>query len=130
MRRRTVDEARRLRRDMSLPEVLLWQRLKGSPNGTAVRKQHAIDPYVVDFYCAAARLIIEVDGAVHVMGDRPQRDEVRERFLRTAGYRIVRIAAKDILRDADRVADGVLMLVAPPLHHASLVPLPVNGEDC
>ena len=128
-RRRTVDQARHLRRTMSLPEVLLWQRLKGSPQGVSFRKQHPIDPYIVDFYCAAARLVIEVDGEVHVMGDRPGRDEVREQILRGAGYRMVRIAAKDILADADGVADGILALAAPPLHHASLVPLPASGEE-
>ena len=129
MRRRTVDKARRLRRDMSLPEVLLWQRLKGSPNGVSFRKQHPIDPYIVDFFCAAARLIVEVDGEVHLMSDRPQRDEARELFLRGLDYGIVRIAAKDILRDADGVAESILALAAPPLHHASLVPLPASGEE-
>ena len=114
---------------MSLPEVILWQRLKGSPNGVSFRKQHPIDPYIVDFYCASARLIVEVDGEVHVMGDRPQRDEVRERILRDAGYRVVRILAKDVLADADRTADAILAIALTPLHHASLVPLPASGED-
>ena len=129
MRKRTVDKARRLRRDMSLPEVLLWQRLKGSPNGVSFRKQHPIDPYIVDFFCAAARLIVEVDGEVHLMSDRPQRDEARELFLRGLDYGIVRIAAKDILADADGVADGILALAAPPLHHAPHGPPPRAGED-
>ena len=114
---------------MSLPEVLLWQRLKGSPQGISFRKQHPIDPYIVDFYCAAARLVVEVDGEVHVMGDRPQRDEVREQTLRDAGYRVVRIAAKDILADADGTANAILALVAHPLHQVSLGPPPRSGED-
>ncbi len=129
LRRPIVYAARRLRRDMSLPEILLWQRFKGSPMGATFRKQHPIDPYVVDFYCAAARLIIEVDGIVHDMGDNPQRDETRERFLTSKGYRIVRIAAKDIMIDADAVADSNLALALTPLHQVSLGPPPRPGED-
>ena len=97
--------------------------------GVSFRKQHPIDPYIVDFYCAAARLVVEVDGDVHIMGDRPGRDEVREQILRGAGYRMVRIAAKDILADADGVADGILALAAPPLHHAPHGPPPRSGEE-
>ena len=71
---------------MSLPEVLLWQRLKGAPQGIAFRKQHPIAPYRADFYCAAARLVIEIDGIPHDLGNRPARDEARARFLNGKGY--------------------------------------------
>ena len=129
MRRRAVYDARRLRRSLSLPEVMLWQRLKGSPQGLRFRKQHPVDPYVVDFYCAAARLIIEIDGIVHDMGDKPKRDEARERFLESKGYSVIRIAAKDIMIDANAVADSILVLVMNPLHQVSLGPPPRPGED-
>jgi very-short-patch-repair endonuclease len=116
---------------MSLPEVLLWQRLRGSPQGIAFRKQHAIDPYVADFYCGAAKLVIEIDGVVHNMGDRPLRDEARNEFLQTKGYRLLRIAADDILKDPDRVADSILAYAADPLHHRAARggPPPRPGED-
>ncbi len=130
LRRPEVYEARRARRELSLPEALLWQRLKGAPNGIRFRKQHPIGLYRVDFYCAAARLVIEVDGMAHDMGDRPQRDALREASLEQSGYRVLRIAAADVLRDVDAVADAIVAHVASPLHPASgAVPLPVNGED-
>jgi very-short-patch-repair endonuclease len=110
LRRPVVYEARRARLDMSLPEVLLWQRLKGSPQGVAFRKQHPVAGYRADFYCAAAKLIIEVDGASHDMGDRPQRDEKRTQKLEGRGYRIIRIPAADVLRNADSVAEAVIAL--------------------
>ena len=53
--------AKRLRREMTLPEVLLWQRLKGRPNGLKFRKQHAAGDYVLDFYCHEKKLIVEID---------------------------------------------------------------------
>ena len=114
---------------MSLPEVLLWQRLKGSPEGIAFRKQHPIDPYVADFYCSAARLVIEVDGEAHDMGDRPQRDEGRDTYLTERGYRVLRIAAGEILKDADGAAASIVNYASNPLHHPSDGPPPRPGED-
>ena len=131
LRRPTVYAARRLRRTMSLPEVLLWQRLRGSPDGVSFRKQHPIDPYVADFYCSAARLIIEVDGEAHDRGARPERDETRTAFLAERGYRMLRIAAGDVLKDPDGVADSIVAYAANPLHHSlrRTVPPPRPGED-
>jgi very-short-patch-repair endonuclease len=125
-----VYEARAARRKMSLPEVLLWQRLKGSPQGIAFRKQHPIGGYRADFYCPAGKLVIEVDGAAHDMGDRPERDVERTKLLEAKGYQVLRIPAADVLRDADEAAQSIVSFAARPLHRASgAVPLPVNGED-
>ena len=130
LRRPEVYEARAARRKMSLPEVLLWQRLKGSPQGIAFRKQHPIGGYRADFYCPAAKLVIEVDGAAHDMGDRPERDVERTKLLEAKGYQVLRIPAADVLRDADEAAQSIVSFAARPLHRASgAVPLPVNGED-
>ncbi|HEX8512644.1 MAG TPA: endonuclease domain-containing protein [Allosphingosinicella sp.] len=130
-RRPTVYTARKLRRAMSLPEVLLWQRIRGSAGGVSFRKQHPIDPYVVDFYCSGSRLIVEVDGQAHDRGDRPQRDERRDAFLRERGYRLLRIAASDVLKDPDGVAEAVVAAASDPLHHRASRggPPPRAGED-
>jgi len=116
---------------MSLPEVLLWQRLRGSPEGVAFRKQHPIDPYVADFYCSSARLVIEVDGEAHDRGDRPRRDEVRAAFLKERGYHVLRIAAEEVLKDPDGISASIVAYAADPLHHAAARrgPPPRPGED-
>ncbi|WP_347233084.1 endonuclease domain-containing protein [Sphingomonas glacialis] len=62
---------------MSLPEVLLWQVLRTRPDGHRFRRQAPAGDYVLDFYCAPARLAIEVDGEAHSRGDRPARDGAR-----------------------------------------------------
>ncbi|WP_293992401.1 DUF559 domain-containing protein [Sphingomonas sp.] len=129
LRRPDVYEARRARREMSLPEVLLWQRLKGSPQGVAFRKQHPIGGYRADFYCASAELVIEVDGMAHDMGNRPERDAERTAWLEAQGYRVLRIPAADLLRDADAAAQSIVSFAARPLHRPSDGPPPRAGED-
>ncbi|KTT72417.1 endonuclease domain-containing protein [Sphingomonas sanguinis] len=131
MRRPEVALARRLRRVMTLPEVMLWQQLRGSPNGVRFRRQHPIGCYVADFFCAKARLIVEVDGAIHGVEMGLVRDTARDRYLSENGYRVIRIGATDILRDAEAVAASIVSLVAAPLHHSPTAsgPPPRSGED-
>ena len=131
LRRPTVYAARKLRRTMSLPEVLLWQRLRRSAGGVSFRKQHPIDPYVADFYCSGSRLVVEIDGEAHGRGDRPQRDEQRDVFLQDRGYRLLRIAATDVLKDPDGVAAAIVAAATNPLHHRAARggPPPRPGED-
>ncbi|MGG8896335.1 endonuclease domain-containing protein, partial [Escherichia coli] len=77
--------ARKLRRDLSLPEALLWQRLRGRQAGLKFRRQHPVGPYVVDFYCPAVKTVIEIDGQAHDRADRPDRDAARESFIAENG---------------------------------------------
>ncbi|MGU3317153.1 endonuclease domain-containing protein [Sphingomonas sp. M6A6_1c] len=131
MLRPEVALARKLRREMSLAEVLLWEQVRGRKLGVKVRKQHPIGPYTADFYCAKARLVIEVDGEAHDRGDQPQRDASRNGFMLENGYRVLRIGAADILRDMDAVITAIRASAAVPLHHSPPAsgPPPRAGED-
>ncbi|HET8612054.1 MAG TPA: DUF559 domain-containing protein [Sphingomonas sp.] len=131
LRRPEVETARKLRRAMSLPEVLLWQRLRGGRTGVKFRRQHPVGPYVVDFCCTAAHLIVEIDGEAHNRVDRPDRDEGRDAFLTENGYKVVRIAAVDVLKKPDAVAASIAALVSSPLHHRAARggPPPRAGEE-
>ena len=104
--------AKRLRREMSLPEVLLWQRLRTRPMGLKFRKQHDAGNYVLDFYCHEVRLIVEIDGIAHDMGDRPGRDSKRDAEFTAKGFRVVRIPAVDVLRDPDQAAESIAAIGA------------------
>jgi len=103
--------ARQQRRAMSPPEVKLWALLRRSPAGVKFRRQHPIGPYVADFYCAAARLVVEVDGRTH--DNTCERDERRDSYLRALGLTVVRIPAAEVLGDAAGVADGLVRLCGP-----------------
>ena len=98
--------ARRLRRTMSLPEVLLWRELRKKPNDLQYRRQHPAGPYVLDFFCATTNVAI-VDGEAHSRGDQPLKDTLRDDWLKEQGIRVMRIAAQDVLENLD----GVIQLI-------------------
>ncbi|HEX2256668.1 MAG TPA: endonuclease domain-containing protein, partial [Afifellaceae bacterium] len=90
----TFKRARALRRDMSLPEVKLWQHLRrGQLANLRFRRQHPIGPYILDFYCPAARLAVEVDGWVHDNPEQGRHDERRQAWLAGRGIKVLRLAA-------------------------------------
>ena len=135
----SVKRAKRLRRELSLPEAMLWQVLRGSPNGHRFRKQHPAGPYVLDFFCARANLAVEIDGFAHQTGDRPIRDIGRDAWLAERRIDTLRIPASDVLRDAVEVAGSIIAVVearlasfgkAPPSAlRAATSPSQVDGED-
>ena len=121
-----TETARTLRRVMTLPEVLLWQQLRKRPGGFKFRRQHPAGPYILDFYCEAARLAIEVDGEAHNRGDRPARDLARDEWLRTKGVETLRLAAGDVLQNMEGVLQSILDR-ADPLHPPAAGPPPLQG---
>jgi very-short-patch-repair endonuclease len=105
--------AKGFRQKLSLPEVLLWVRLRERvPDRPAFRRQYALGPYILDFYCPKARLVIEIDGASHDMGSRPQRDMQRDAWLQERGMTVMRVPAVDVLRNVDDAADAIVRLAA------------------
>ena len=98
----TKDRARALRGQMSLPEVVLWKALRGAKlDGHRFRRQHPFGPYILDFYCDALKLAVEVDGGGHGFGNNPEHDQRRDAWLRAQGVRTLRISARLVLKDAD-----------------------------
>ena len=104
----TSKRAKALRHEMSLPEVLLWQAFKTRPGGLKVRKSHPAGPYVADFYCHEARLVIEVDGEAHERGDRPMRDAARDQWFADRELLTLRIPAEEILTNIDGAVRGIV----------------------
>ena len=109
--RRSMRTAKQQRRAMSPPEIKLWALLRRSPSGIKFRRQHPIGPYVADFYCPAAKLVIEVDGLIHDYTTR--RDEKRNEYMRGLGLVVIRVPASEVMADAISVADGLIQLCGP-----------------
>jgi len=86
-----------LRKTETYPEHVLWNVLKNKQFlGLKFRRQHAINRFVVDFYCHKLKLVIEVDGSVHDNEDVKIRDKERESELESYGLKIIRFSNKDI----------------------------------
>jgi very-short-patch-repair endonuclease len=102
--------ARAFRRALTEPEVMLWSRLKTRGTGKPIfRRQVAYQAMIFDFYCPAARLVVEVDGATHWDDEKRAKDEARDRWLAARGVAVLRIGAGRIYRDLSGVADAVIL---------------------
>lgn len=127
-----VRKARALRRDMSLPEVLLWRELRKRPGGYKFRKQAPLAPYTIDFACLSARLAIEIDGEAHDRGGAPDRDLRRDALLANRGFRTLRIPARDVLGKLEDCVDGIVAACReagpPPPSARADGPPPRSGE--
>jgi len=108
---------------MTLPEVVPWRKLRGGRlKGCRFRRQHPVGPYILDFYCPAARLAVEVDGVVHESVVQARHDVRRDRWLSDSGITVLRVAASDVLRDEtlETVLNNIERMTAPSTIFAAL----------
>jgi len=110
----TQRRAAKLRREMTLPEGLLWRELRKRPAGLRFRRQHPAGRYVLDFFCPSERLAVEIDGEAHDRGDRPVHDAARDKWLEAQGVRVLRISAREVLNDLDAVVRHITHIANPP----------------
>ena len=117
-----IERARRLRRDQTDVEKLLWARLRDRRlDGWKFRRQAPVDRYIVDFLCVDAKLVIELDGGQHVTTT----DEARMRTIEACGYLVIRFWNNDVLTNMD----GVLVRILEALRAAAPHPSPLpDGE--
>jgi very-short-patch-repair endonuclease len=117
--------AKKLRANTTPHERILWRALKQIPlEGSHFRRQAPIGPYVVDFFCPARRLIIELDGGHHNSDDEAKRDIKRQRWLEQEGYRVIRFWNSEISADLNAVLERIYVEIhgsrdaeAMPLKH-------------
>ena len=124
-KRLNVDRARSLRVTQTDAEQALWFRIRNRRlQGWKFRRQHEIGPYIVDFLCPDAGLIVELDGGQH--GDQQIYDEHRTFQLQAMGYRVLRFWNNEVLTNIDDVLEVLLEALASP--GPSPQPSPRRGE--
>jgi very-short-patch-repair endonuclease len=128
---KTVKLARRLRREMSPAERLLWWALKERPGGYRFRKQCPQGAFSIDFACLEVRLGIEVDGDAHDCAAGQERDSRRDRYLEAVGFTMMRIPAREVFDNLEGVVRGIVSECRRlgPLHRAPHGPPPRAGEE-
>ena len=103
-----IYRAREMRRAPSDAERNLWHELRGKRFGVRFRRQQPIGPYVVDFYCSPARLIIELDGNQHSLELLRRSDERRTQWLEQHGYRVLRFWNDEVFQNLEHVIEQIL----------------------
>jgi very-short-patch-repair endonuclease len=112
--------ARKLRRDMTDAERIIWNGIRAHRMlGMNFRRQTPIGPFIVDFVCHTAWLIIEIDGGQHYEAENMKRDAQRDAFLVSKGYQILRFSNHDVMTNRQ----GVLETIATAIVHAPSPPL-------
>ena len=102
-----LERARQLRRDMTPAEAALWQALRRNKLGRHFRRQQIIAGFIVDFFCQAAALVIEVDGGVHRGLDNQTHDARRDEALAAMGLHVERFKNDDALTDLPRTVERI-----------------------
>jgi very-short-patch-repair endonuclease len=102
--------SRELRKVQTPAEATLWARLRnGRLNGLKFRRQHPIGPYITDFYYPQGKLIIEVDGGIHL--DRREDDDARTEWLNSQGYQVIRFTNHEVRYQLESVLAAITNVI-------------------
>lgn len=109
------ERRRELRHDRSPAEHILWRYLKGKQLlGLKFRRQHSIGKYIVDFYCPAARLIVEIDGDSHFEPSQQEYDQQRSIYFLQLGIRTIRFRNDEVTHDTLNVIERLRVFITTP----------------
>jgi very-short-patch-repair endonuclease len=107
--------SRSLRNNMTDAEQHLWQHLRRKQiNGWQFYRQKPLGSYIVDFYCAAAHLVVELDGSQHFEADHQRTDRQRDAFLQSLGLRVLRFDNRQVLLETDAVLEVIRQIPPNP----------------
>jgi very-short-patch-repair endonuclease len=95
--------ARELRNRSTHAEDILWGYLKTKPHGVKFRRQHPYSNYILDFYCHAFKLVIEIDGSIHDKEAIKENDKYRQNLLEADGLIVIRFTNKELLEKSETV---------------------------
>ena len=102
------ERARHMRKNPTPAEAILWARLrKRQVKGFQFRRQHPIVRFIVDFYCAEAKLVVEVDGSVHDQPWHEEYDVERQQFFEKLGLRVLRFTNAQVVAETEAVIDAI-----------------------
>ena len=109
MARRKLELARQLRRRMTSAEAVLWECVRNRKlGGFKIRRQTIVLGFIPDFYCPESKLVIEIDGDVHLIEEVARRDAFREGILRAEGYDVIRFTNNAVLHNTETVCAQLL----------------------
>lgn len=110
----SLRNAKSMRTNQTIAEERLWYHLRAHRfEGAKFRRQTVVGPFIADFTCRTAMLLIEIDGDTH--GDRIDQDAERTKYLESKGWHVVRFTNTDVMGNVEAVLERILALLSPPL---------------
>ena len=107
------EAARRLRKNLTTAEAILWEKLRNKQlDGLRFRCQHPVGNFILDFYCPSRKLVIEIDGDIHK--ERTEYDNARTSKLEEYGYRVIRFSNERVMNDLQGVLDEIKRIAFAP----------------
>ena len=103
--------SRELRHPQTPAEATLWQHLRNRNLIYKFRRQHPIDRFIIDFYCAQTKLCIEIDGSQHLESEQVEYDKARTEFLEELGYKVIRFTNDDVRYNIHAVVDEIVRVI-------------------
>ena len=113
-KRSIFQNAKELRKNMTVAENQLWSRINSSQLGVRFKRQHPIDIFIADFYCHKYKLVVEVDGEYHNDDEQLEYDEGRTVDLERFGITIIRFTNDEVMNDTDRVVEEIEKCLTNP----------------
>lgn len=101
--------ARELRQPLTPAEATLWRQLRNRNLGFKFRRQHEIEFFIIDFYCAEVKLCIEVDGDSHLEKEQQEYDAARTEYLESLGRTVIRFTNNDVRYNINAVVQEILI---------------------
>ncbi len=95
--------AERLRRDMTITEKMIWEKVSNKQLGVHIRRQHPIWKFIADFYCHEVKLVIEIDGGIHLRSENKEYDISRDIILKEFRIEILRFTNDEVMKDINLV---------------------------
>jgi very-short-patch-repair endonuclease len=101
------EHRKELRRNQTEAESIIWWYVRGKRIGPKFKRQHSISGYIVDFYCAEKKLILEIDGEIHNTTQAKESDLVRDKFFKDMGYQVLRFTNNEVEYNIHKVIDEI-----------------------
>jgi very-short-patch-repair endonuclease len=124
--------AREMRQPQTPAEATLWQHLRNRNLRYKFRRQHPIDRFIIDFYCAEAKLLIEIDGASHLDKEQVEYDKARTEYLEELGYKVIRFTNNDVRYNINAVVDEIIKVAEKRIEERNTPhpsPLPIGERE-
>ncbi len=118
-----LEKAKKMRNNPTDAEKILWQELKAKKLGSKFRQQHLIADFIVDFVCLTKKLVVEVDGGIHL--SQEEKDIERSRILNDLGFKVIRFTNEEVIGNLD----SVLEEIKKELANYQVPPLGARGID-